>query len=189
MARGLPRPGGSDQKARPGEDQPQRERQSQSLGTGVVAADRVGRQAENCQHQTGSGCRRGGQRNHQSITQVSAFDGLEVRAKHVDELVGLHERLIWVARSDKALRPRCTDTLMADSDMPDRAAASPTLSPSSLTNWMACRALGVSCSMSVSRSIPLSMEEGSSSATTWSASSIATSLIDVLVRRRKATSL
>src|SRR6185312_1887595 len=120
--------------------------------------------------------------------QLAAFDRFEVRAEHVDELVGLHELLLLLASSDSAFRPRCTETLMADCDMPDCAAASRTVNPSSLTNWMACRALGLRWAMSLCRSSPLSTAAGSSSASMSPTSLMETSFADALVRRRKSTS-
>src|SRR5882757_9196157 len=62
-----------------------------------------------------------------------------VRAQHLDEVPGFHGRLLCRTSFDSALRPRCTDTLMADSDIAVCAAASLTLSPCNLTNSMALR--------------------------------------------------
>jgi len=73
-------------------------------------------------------------RSSGDLRKLSAFHRLDVGAEHVDEFVGLHEWLLSRTRRDQALKPRCPDTLMADCDIPVRAAASLTLSPSSLTN-------------------------------------------------------
>src|SRR5262249_222321 len=113
--------------------QAERKRQRQHLEPEVLAPERVGRYAEYRQHQAEGHDRATGQRRYEQVAQLSAPNRLQVRAEHLDELLGLHERLLCLTRPEGALRPGCTETLVGDCDMPDRAAASRTLSPSSFT--------------------------------------------------------
>jgi hypothetical protein len=54
-------------------------------------------------------------------------------AERVDKAVRVQVPLSCLIRSASAFKPRCTATFTADSDIPLRAAASLTLSPSSFT--------------------------------------------------------
>src|SRR5215471_176433 len=90
-------------------------------------------QTDRRQHQTKSSYSANEKGEDQRPLKVPALDGLNVRAEQVNELVSFHDPASLLIRRAKALRPLCTDTFTADSDIPDRAAASLTLSPSSFT--------------------------------------------------------
>src|SRR5882757_649587 len=122
--------------------------------------------------------------DQQCTTQFPAPRRGDVRAEHLDEILGLHPGLLCRTSFERAFRPRCTDTLMADSDMSVRAAASLTLSPCNFTSSIARRIFGASCAMSAYTSSPLSIALKSPSAGRSGTSSSGRAPADILVRRR-----
>src|SRR5205807_2428260 len=137
-------------------------------------------QAEHREHQAEGDDGADDQRQRQDAFEPATPDRLDGRAEQLDKPVGFHGRPCLPIRSASFLNPRCTVTLTADSDMPERAAASLTLSPSSLTSRMACRVLGDRSAISFSRSWPLSTPAISSCARTSAACSMGTSWIEAL---------
>jgi len=90
-------------------------------------------QTDRREHHTKGGYSANEKSIDERLLKVPALYGLNVRAEQVNELVSFHDPASLPIRRAKALRPLCTDTFTADSDIPDRAAASLTLSPSSFT--------------------------------------------------------
>lgn len=99
----------------------------------TCALEQVRPETDRNQHQAEGSPAADHERQSERPANRSAPHGLDIRAQQIDELACLHVGLPLLIGSPSAFMPRCTDTLMADSDMPDRAAASLTLSPSSFT--------------------------------------------------------
>src|SRR5260370_38847420 len=73
------------------------------------------------------------ERPYQRPPELATFHWLKVSAQHVDEPICVHVLLSRLTRTASARRPRWTETLIADSDIPHFFAASRTLNPSSFT--------------------------------------------------------
>src|SRR5258707_13164715 len=113
-----------------------------------------------------------------------AVHGLDVGTEEADQFFGLHFAFSCEITALSSLSPRCTFILMADSEMPQRAAASTTLSPSIFTYWIANRTLSGSLARSLFRSRLLSVAGSPSAAMISEASSIGTfANVDWLFRR------
>ena len=102
--------------------------------------------------------------NPQISDDFPSVHALDVGTEKVDQFFGLHFVFSCEITALNSLSPRCTFVLMADSEMPQRAAASTTLSPSIFTYWIANRTLSGSLARSLFRSKLLSVAGSPSAA-------------------------
>src|SRR5262249_13433126 len=93
----------------------------------------VGPRTNSHQHQAKSSRYTRTHGENQGLSQLSGAGGLQIGAEDLNKLIGIHSPFSSLIRNANAFRPRCTATFRADPHMPHRAAASLTLSPSSLT--------------------------------------------------------
>src|SRR5262249_11174850 len=112
--------------------------------------------------------------NPQISDDLLSVHGLDVSTEQVDQFFGLHFVFSCEITAPNSLSPRCTFVLTADSEMPQRAAASTTLSPSIFTYRIANRTLSGSVARSLFRSKLLSVAGSPSAAMISEASSIGT---------------
>src|SRR6266852_7191642 len=121
------------QQGRPHSNQAQRKQQLEGKVARKEAIRNPSPETDGCQHQAEGGSSAYDKGPNQRFPEPSLLDGLHVCAEHVDQLVSFHDGFSSRIRRARAFKPRCTDTFTADSDIPDRAAASLTLNPSSFT--------------------------------------------------------